>query len=144
MLLIFNHDLAYQTTLLLSRFADRDLIMRFRGGGLGHKSTREATDFFKKDRDRLDVPKSEDVADVDSDDEAVEGEAGLGVAEDEDSGNDEDAEDDYGYRKCESSESEAEVDETALADPEDGDSDDFGPEDDGGLNPDGELGYGEL
>ena len=114
--------------------------MRFRGGGVGHKSTREATDCFKKDRDRLDVPKSEDVAD-DSDHEAGEGEAG--VVEDEDSGNDEDAEDDYGYTKDESSESEAEVYETAEA--EDDDSDDFGPEDDGGgLDPDVELGYGEL
>lgn len=29
--------------------------MRYRGGGVGHKSTREATDFFKNDRDRLDI-----------------------------------------------------------------------------------------
>jgi hypothetical protein len=29
-------------------------MMRFRGGGVGHKSTREATDFFKNDRDPLD------------------------------------------------------------------------------------------
>jgi hypothetical protein len=30
-------------------------MMRFRGGGVGHKSTREATDFFKNDTDRLDT-----------------------------------------------------------------------------------------
>ena len=30
------------------------MIMRFRGGGVGHKSTRSATDFFKNDRDSLD------------------------------------------------------------------------------------------
>ena len=30
------------------------MVMRFRGGGVGHKSTRDATDFFKTDRDLLD------------------------------------------------------------------------------------------
>jgi hypothetical protein len=49
-------------TLPMLRFADRDLMMRFRGGGVGHsgwhKSTREATDFFKKDRHILDVKNS--------------------------------------------------------------------------------------
>jgi hypothetical protein len=39
---------------LILRFADRDLMMRFRGGGVGHKTTREATDSFKRDRDPLD------------------------------------------------------------------------------------------
>lgn len=29
--------------------------MRFRGGGVGHRLTRHATDFFKSDRDDLDV-----------------------------------------------------------------------------------------
>jgi hypothetical protein len=41
-------------TYLVYRFADRDMVMRFRGGGVGHKSTRSATDFFKNDRDSLD------------------------------------------------------------------------------------------
>ncbi|KAF8887132.1 hypothetical protein BD779DRAFT_1611603 [Infundibulicybe gibba] len=31
-------------------FADRDMVMRFRGGGVGHKSCREATDRFLDDR----------------------------------------------------------------------------------------------
>lgn len=55
-----------------------------------------------------------------------------------------DAEDDYGYT-VESSESEADDAEVAEQ-AEDGDSDDFGPEDDGGLGlvPDVELGYGDL
>lgn len=35
-------------------FVDRDMAMRFRGGGVGHKSTRVATDSFLTDRDRLD------------------------------------------------------------------------------------------
>lgn len=37
------------------RFVDRDMVMRFRGGGVGHTSTRAATDVFKKDRDTLDL-----------------------------------------------------------------------------------------
>lgn len=31
------------------------MIMRFRGGGVGHTSTRAATDIFKQDRDILDM-----------------------------------------------------------------------------------------
>ncbi len=44
-------------------------MMRFQGGGVGHKSTREATDFFRQDRDRLDVRSA---SDLDIDDEAAE------------------------------------------------------------------------
>ncbi|KAH6877025.1 hypothetical protein BKA70DRAFT_1124772 [Coprinopsis sp. MPI-PUGE-AT-0042] len=36
-------------------FADRDLAMRFRGGGVGHQATREATDKFLRDRDAVDL-----------------------------------------------------------------------------------------
>jgi len=36
-------------------FVDRDMIMRFRGGGVGHTSTRTATNKFLQDRDRLDL-----------------------------------------------------------------------------------------
>ncbi|KAJ3482617.1 hypothetical protein NLJ89_g12128 [Agrocybe chaxingu] len=36
-------------------FVDRDMFMRFRGGGVGHTSTREATDHLKQDRDCLDL-----------------------------------------------------------------------------------------
>lgn len=62
--------------------------MRFRGGGIGHQSTREATDFFRNDRDRLDaeaVTATQLLAD-DSDEGSVSG------AEDV-----EDEEEDYGY-----------------------------------------------
>ncbi|KIL58216.1 hypothetical protein M378DRAFT_86772, partial [Amanita muscaria Koide BX008] len=31
-------------------FVDRDMTMRYFGGGVGHASTREATDFFLLDR----------------------------------------------------------------------------------------------
>jgi hypothetical protein len=68
--------------IIFNRFSDRDLMMRFRGGGVGHKSTREATDFFKKDRDHLDTQ-----------DKADENQVGY-VSEEE---NAEDEEEDYGY-----------------------------------------------
>ena len=46
----------YSITVTTSyRFSDQDLMMRFRGRGVGHKSSQEASNFFKKDRDRLDV-----------------------------------------------------------------------------------------
>ncbi|KAJ7053101.1 hypothetical protein C8F01DRAFT_1330682 [Mycena amicta] len=38
-------DWAYYYVLM---YADRDMVMRFRGGGIGHKSTREATREFEK------------------------------------------------------------------------------------------------
>ena len=43
------------------RFVDRDMFMRFRGGGIGHKPTREATDHFLKDRH----PTEEEITSVD-------------------------------------------------------------------------------
>ena len=43
--------------------------MHFRGGGVGHKSTREAMDFFKNDQDRLDVPRQAKVDDEKDTDE---------------------------------------------------------------------------
>jgi hypothetical protein len=115
-------------------------MMRFRGGGVGHKSTREATDFFKKDRDNLDsgimILTSEDM-DIDSDDDVVDE-----VDEEGDSGVDEGhIDDEFGYKR-EDSDSADETDE--VTDLDGADSDDFGPEDDGEeLDPDVEdLGYG--
>jgi hypothetical protein len=40
----------------VNRFVDRDMMMRYRGGGVGHKSTRNATNVFLRDRDPLDYP----------------------------------------------------------------------------------------
>jgi hypothetical protein len=40
---------------ICNSFVDRDMFMRFRGGGVGHRTTREATNVFLSDRDRLDV-----------------------------------------------------------------------------------------
>ncbi|KAF6743071.1 hypothetical protein DFP72DRAFT_1053502 [Ephemerocybe angulata] len=44
----------------INMFVDRDMFMRFRGGGVGHKHTRDATDFFLNDRDPLDIIRRED------------------------------------------------------------------------------------
>jgi hypothetical protein len=112
------------------RFVDRDLMMRFRGGGVGHKSTRQATDFFKKDRHTSDVQKrSEPASDIEEEiDEQIE-ELAVG-----------DEEDDYGYQLGEEQYSEGDKSEDEL---EDGD---FGPEDDGGVVDSDmeEFGYAEL
>lgn len=40
---------------ILIRFVDRDMFMRFRGGGVGHKSTRKETNRFLSDRHVLDL-----------------------------------------------------------------------------------------
>jgi hypothetical protein len=138
------------TTLLIlnSRFSDRDLMMRFRGGGVGHKSTREATDFFKKDRDPMDAraPTSGDTST--RDDIGIDEELGAEDLEErhdeaEDSEIDEDIEDDYGYMR---EESDAENSDGAAVGDLDAASDDFGPEDDGwGVDPDmEELGYADF
>src|SRR6202034_1996728 len=41
-------------SLMYSRFLDRDMVMRYRGGGGEHKSTRQATQCVFDDRDELD------------------------------------------------------------------------------------------
>jgi hypothetical protein len=107
-------------------------MMRFRGGGVGHKSTREATDFFKKDRDHLDVPRQTKIDDEEDSDQWKD------IEEDERSGIDEDVEDDYGYTLKELDEGEPDGVEV--------DDEYFGPEDDGGgVDPDmEELGYADL
>ena len=55
--------------------------MRYRGGGVGHSSTREATNKFLHDRDRLDLPNGLEGAEDDVEDEISgldEGEHGSG------------------------------------------------------------------
>ncbi|KAG2742925.1 hypothetical protein P692DRAFT_20811012 [Suillus brevipes Sb2] len=43
------------TYFYLNMFVDRDMLIRFRGGGVGHRTTRKATDGFLSDRDPLDI-----------------------------------------------------------------------------------------
>ena len=119
-----------------TRFSDRDLMMRFRGGGVGHKSTRDATNFFKSDRDPLDL---EPVL-SESEEEEPEMED-IQVGEEEMNS---DEERDYGYN-CSDSESESNSDtDNELR--EELDEEEFGPEGDGGgINEDMvALGYSEL
>jgi hypothetical protein len=117
-------------------------MMRFRGGGIGHKSTREATNLFKKDRDQLDTLARSAVGNVEDDEVMSEEELELELDEEDDGDEDED---DYGYANSQSDEDEVE----GLGDDEnedDEDKNDFGPEDDGGaVDPDmDELGYADL
>jgi hypothetical protein len=95
-------------------FVDRDMVMRYRGGGVGHTSTREATDWFLKDRDLLDAESKQARAadshntpmDADQGDGEGEGERGSEQDENEDEAVNEneeikedeiDEEMDYGY-----------------------------------------------
>jgi hypothetical protein len=122
-------------------------MMRFQGGGVGHKSTREATNLFKMDRDRLDISATLDSDDCDMaiefDDDSDEPENNEIVNEDT---VDQEEEDDYGYMKEDSDSDDTEIAEVDYDD-EEGDTDeDLGPEDDGGaVDPFmDELGYADL
>jgi len=48
--------------------------MRYRGGGVGHSSTREATNKFLHDRDRLDVPDGDESVEGDVEEDEIEDE----------------------------------------------------------------------
>jgi hypothetical protein len=111
-------------------------MMRFRGGGVGHKSTREATDSFKKDRDQLDIKSNMD--DVEGDEAMPE----ILVPELDEGTIEEDEEEDYGYVGA----TDSEVDESTMGDGDNSEDEYFGPEDDGGaVDPDMEaLGYADL
>ena len=127
------------------RFADRDLMMRFRGSGVGHKSTRQATDFFKKDRHVLDMENSlesrkdivEELVETNDSNESVN----MVVSSDSEVG---DEEDDYGYQLGEDH-SDSEEEKGSDDDSELGEED-FGLEDNGlAVDSDMEdLGYAEL
>ena len=76
--------------------------MRFRGGGVSHKSTRGATDFFKNDRDCLDK-QTVTATQVEEDDE----EDPIGAY------NIEDEKEDYGYER---EDTDSDEDETGVDD----------------------------
>jgi len=136
-------------TLILPRFADRDLMMRFRGGGVGHKSTREATDFFKRDRDRLDTRKvTTDMPTSILDDEMAKEILEQDNDEPGDDGVvDEEEENDYGYVRddSESGDSEAGGVEVGQDGQDDDSEQDFGPEDDAeAFDTLDDFGYADL
>lgn len=137
------------------RFADRDLMMRFRGGGVGHKSTRQATDFFKKDRHTLDVKNSwkptsgivENLEEM-NDLEPEESEETESLLESDVADSESDEEADYGYRLGEDQSDSEEGRSSELEDDRDSEigNEYLGPEDDGcavDLDME-ELGYAEM
>jgi hypothetical protein len=101
------------------------MIMRFRGGGVGHSSTRAATDLFKDDRDTLDmesrrarqnkcdptnVEEEEDYDDIYMDSDLREG-SEAGEAEDEEDELSESELVDYGYEQEEEEEEHGDMEE---------------------------------
>jgi hypothetical protein len=120
-------------------------MMRFRGGGVGHKATREATDSFRKDRDPLDARVTGARHEADElDDDDSKSIRDMVVEETEGVENvDGDQEEDYGYER-EDSEDEPDTDDEA--EPLIDEHVDFGPEDDGGaVDPDMDaFGYADL
>jgi len=115
--------------------------MRFRGGGVGHASTREATDFFKQDRDSRDAKRAsiEDRDDEDYDQTQFEPTVPNRSRADR-----EDEEEDYGYNRGQFSDMDEKEDEEA----EESSGDEFRAEDNGGedelLDSEWDLGYGEM
>lgn len=97
------------TYFYLNIFVDRDMLMRFRGGGVGHRTTREATVGFLSDHDPLDVRHTGTTVFSDKNEGAerdqcdivdcVEGSAAQGEAIEllVDEGDQPDSDDDYGY-----------------------------------------------
>ncbi|KAG6894139.1 hypothetical protein C0992_007386 [Termitomyces sp. T32_za158] len=71
-------------------FVDRDMIMRFYGGGVGHNNVREATNIFLDDRHTTDKHPNDGVEhnDSESDTEDISGDTAQNVQQEED---------DYGY-----------------------------------------------
>jgi hypothetical protein len=134
--------------LILPRFADRDLMMRFRGGGVGHKSTRAATDFFKQDRDRLDTNVTTEMTSIFKLDDDVAKEI-LNDEPDDDGNSIVDEEEDYGYVRDDSESEDTGAEGVEVGQDGQDDSDvsdqDLGLEDDTeAIDALGEFGYADL
>jgi hypothetical protein len=119
------------------------MFMRFRGGGVGHQSTRDATNHFLHDRTPAELAR------VHAPDDANEELENVNVGSDDDNGGTEvDAGQDFGYEDpfeegFEDEEDEEEDEEEEAIDWEDLDL--LGPED--GEAPDGEVegwGFADL
>ena len=116
------------------------MMMRFRGGGVGHKSTRSATDLFKTDRHRLDV---NDAMQVDEEQPEQEGPNAMeqdGRGELFNVEDDENEREDYGYNESTSEDEHSE--EEQVQDHHEGEED---SEEEDGEQPELEqLGFAEL
>jgi hypothetical protein len=126
---------------MVFRFVDRDMMMRFHGGGVGHKSTREVTDQFLDDRDPMDTGSGQQELGEDETEKL-----GL-ILEDDNDDNSENGEEDYGYMNDDSdAETEWEdVDDDVITDYESQGFDSLGAED--GLDvtdPVEDLGFAAL
>ena len=111
---------------------------RFQGGGVGHASTRKATDFFKQDRDSHNTKRVLDEENEDYSQTQCEATVPNQTRAERD-----DEEEDYGYNRGQFSDMEEEEEEEEECSDEE-----FGPEDDGGevneLQVIDNLGYGEM
>jgi len=94
---------------VLFRFVDRDMFMRFRGGGIGHKATRDwddilqheghgAEEVVRGDNEDTDMGgedlEAEEEVEEGWDDDAVDDNAGDGDGDDDSSGDDDDEDED--------------------------------------------------
>jgi hypothetical protein len=112
------------------------MLMRYRGGGVGHMSTRSATDKFLQDRDRLD----QDNRWTARGDERASDEDGVQLEVDEQlEDSDSVADSGAGNEAGNDDESENELEPQGHDGCDDNDSDDLGGSgsDDGGLQPEG-------
>lgn len=77
------------TTQSIPRFSDRDLFMRYRGGGVGHMATRQCNEVLLADKHTL-LREEPPAQDSDSDEEPDEpaGEGNEGEEEDDESDGD--------------------------------------------------------
>lgn len=127
--------------------------MRFRGGGIGHKSTRKSTAVFLEDRDPLDEIAEDDSEEglesgIDQADNLVSGSTSTAqnqAAGDEDEEDIESEMDEYGYWGI--SEEEDVIDEEGAKEQADGleeANDEVGPEDGEDDALDEYEGYAEL
>jgi hypothetical protein len=107
-------------------------MMRFRGGGVGHASTREGTDFFKQDRDSRDAKRDN------GEDDQTQYEQTMPVQSRADR---DDEEEDYGYNRGQFSDTDEEQEaEDEFLDDESGTDDDEGEVIEFMDN----IGYGEM
>ena len=125
--------------------------MRFRGGGIGHKSTHEATDWFLQDRNVLDLTDNEasemdSGSDLDPEDNGEDGNLSVSGDEDQEDWMDkeEEEEDDYGYGGLSVEDSGEETDSSDADAPDEVD-DELGLEDGEGIENEIEiLGYSNF
>ncbi|KIN94465.1 hypothetical protein M404DRAFT_35030 [Pisolithus tinctorius Marx 270] len=78
-------------------FCDHDMMMQFRSGGIGHKSTRSATDTFLDDLDTLDRQDDLGMTETVADDDQEGGNEHTVPDDDEEALSDPDEEDDFSY-----------------------------------------------